>query len=111
MISMIRKNGYYIIPSMRSGIYSDTYGCNDCDYKTKEFGDMVDHSRKDCNRSRRERILEYIKNNSGMSASCAAIANKIDFNYNHTKLSSYSTIISQLKQEGLVKEINGRYYA
>jgi hypothetical protein len=61
--------------------------------------------------STKTKVLDYIKNNSGMSASVSTVARALDPTYQWNKYSSFVAVIAQLKHKGLVKEIKGRYYA
>lgn len=110
MIAQIQKKGYYIIPAMNHERYRDQYGCSDCEFLTKEFGDLVDHKKDDCQISLKNRVYDFIKANNGMSASVSQVANAIDTRYTWRKHSRFSVVIKSLIKDGMVSEIKGRYY-
>jgi len=57
------------------------------------------------------KVLQYIKNHSGMSASISVVARAIKKDFRPSMYSSFVAIIRQLKREGEIQEIKGRYYA
>jgi len=57
-----------------------------------------------------QRVLEFIKQNDGMSASVSVIGRAMDENYSWKHSNKYSGIVTTLKNQGKVREEKGRYY-